>query len=153
MEPFDYLVIIDFEATCDNGEKPKITRENQEIIEFPWIVLRLSDNKIIYKDQCYIRPVLTTELTSFCSALTGITSTQVESAPTLQEVLKKFDEFLKLLEVDQIPTQEKEQKDENKKADPQKEKNLLSLQFGINILIFVKNLRKNIQDLKILKFH
>jgi len=119
MEPFDYLVIIDFEATCDNSEKPKITRENQEIIEFPWVVLRLSDNKIIFKDQCYIRPVLTTELTSFCSTLTGITSKQVESAPILQEVLQKFDEFLKLLEVDQIPTQEKEKKDENKKGDSQ----------------------------------
>jgi len=114
--PFDYLVILDFEATCDNGTKPKVTRENQEIIEFPWVVLRLSDNKIIYKDQCFVRPVLTTELTAFCSELTGITTKQVQTAPLLQEVLQKFDEFLTLLESDQIPSsQDKETKEEKKK--------------------------------------
>lgn len=33
---YDYLVVVDFEATCDEGENPKVTRANQEIIEFPW---------------------------------------------------------------------------------------------------------------------
>ncbi len=33
---FQYLVVVDFEATCDEGRNPKITRSNQEIIEFPW---------------------------------------------------------------------------------------------------------------------
>jgi hypothetical protein len=33
---YDYLVVIDFEATCDEGENPQVTRANQEIIEFPW---------------------------------------------------------------------------------------------------------------------
>jgi hypothetical protein len=33
---YDYLVVVDFEATCDEGENPQVTRANQEIIEFPW---------------------------------------------------------------------------------------------------------------------
>ncbi len=33
---YDYLVVVDFEATCDEGDNPVVTRENQEIIEFPW---------------------------------------------------------------------------------------------------------------------
>jgi len=106
MAVFDYLIIFDFEATCDTGDKPKVTRENQEIIEFPWIVLRLSDNKIIHKEQYFIRPVLTKGLTEFCTKLTGITTEQVEKAPTLEEVLLKFENFLTLLESNQIQDQQ-----------------------------------------------
>jgi hypothetical protein len=36
--PFDYLVVIDFEATCDYDISPKVTTETAEIIEFPWVL-------------------------------------------------------------------------------------------------------------------
>ena len=40
-----FLIIIDFEATCDFSPNPIITPDSSEIIEFPWV--RLFALKII----------------------------------------------------------------------------------------------------------
>lgn len=34
----DFLVIVDFEATCDEGYEKAILIKEQEIIEFPWVI-------------------------------------------------------------------------------------------------------------------
>jgi 3'-5' exoribonuclease 1 len=84
---YDYLVVIDFEATCDEGEQPKVTRENQEIIEFPWVVIDLVNQQVIDKRQIYVRPEWTSQLTPFCVKLTGITDDKLREAPLLHEAM------------------------------------------------------------------
>ncbi|ELR24980.1 Znfinger in Ran binding protein [Acanthamoeba castellanii str. Neff] len=91
---YDYLVVIDFEATCDEGEQPKVTRENQEIIEFPWVVIDLVNQQVIDKRQIYVRPEWTSQLTPFCVKLTGITDDKLREAPLLHEAMAQFDRYV-----------------------------------------------------------
>nr|CAH8824622.1 unnamed protein product [Trichobilharzia regenti] len=66
-----------FESTCfaeNNGQAP-------EIIEFPVV--------------SFVRPTENPELSVFCSNLTGIQQSDVENAPTLGVVLKKFEIWLR----------------------------------------------------------
>jgi len=91
---FDYLVVIDFEATCDEGDQPKVTRDNQEIIEFPWVVIDLVNQQIIDKRQIYVRPEWTSSLTPFCIKLTGITDDKLADAPLLHEAMSQFDGYV-----------------------------------------------------------
>jgi len=93
---FDYLVIMDFEATCDSGINPIITRENQEMIEFPFVVMDLKTNQIIHQERHYVKPTLTEKLTPFCTQLTGITdeTLQKEGIP-LSFALQYFHRYAK----------------------------------------------------------
>ncbi|KAL4504163.1 hypothetical protein ABPG72_021001 [Tetrahymena utriculariae] len=86
----DYLFVIDFECTCDEEKRLKI----QEIIEFPIVVIDLRKKEIIDRFHSFVRPTQYPILTPFCTKLTGITQEQVDSAPTLPEVLKEVDRFL-----------------------------------------------------------
>ena len=74
-QKFDYLAVLDFEATCGrNGNQPK----PQEIIEFPCALLNVRAGfeveAIFHK---YVRPVHHPLLTSFCTELTGITQVKI----------------------------------------------------------------------------
>ncbi|KAL0485613.1 3'-5' exoribonuclease exoribonuclease [Acrasis kona] len=96
---FDYLIIIDFEATCDNGPKPLINRDNQEMIEFPFVVVELLDEgqncRITHKQQHYVMPENFPELTDFCTKLTGITSDILkEKGKPLSSIIALFDKFI-----------------------------------------------------------
>eukprot|EP01103_Thecamoeba_quadrilineata_P015118 TRINITY_DN467_c0_g1_i2.p1 TRINITY_DN467_c0_g1~~TRINITY_DN467_c0_g1_i2.p1 ORF type:complete len:472 (+),score=49.63 TRINITY_DN467_c0_g1_i2:26-1417(+) len=91
---FEYLVIIDFEATCDEGPNPAVTRENQEIIEFPWMVADLDSGKVVDQKQLFVKPEWSKELTTFCKNLTGITDDMLRGAPHLEEVIKQFDNYV-----------------------------------------------------------
>lgn len=67
----DYLLVMDFEATCGTkGNKPN----PQEIIEFPCALLNVKHGfqveAIFHK---YVRPVRHPLLSTFCTDLTGIT--------------------------------------------------------------------------------
>lgn len=79
---FDYLLVLDFEATCEENVKLKPC---SEIIEFPVRVVRLSDGKLtdnIFHH--YIKPTFNPQLTKFCTGLTGITQEQVNNGVTLE---------------------------------------------------------------------
>lgn len=92
----DYLVVLDVEATCDassDGSAPVVTRDNQEVIEFPWVVVDLATLEVTDKQQLFVQPQWT-RITPFCSSLTGITQADVDHAPTLQVVLARFEEYL-----------------------------------------------------------
>ena len=67
--PFRYLLVLDFEATCDN---PVQTRP-QEIIELPTVVIDTHTGTIVGEFRRYIRPVVHPVLSPFCTTLTGIT--------------------------------------------------------------------------------
>ena len=69
-QKFDYLLILDFEATCGTkGDEPK----PQEIIEFPCALLNVNRGfeveAIFHK---YVRPIKNPLLSAFCTELTGI---------------------------------------------------------------------------------
>jgi len=91
IEDFGYLLILDFEAQCVEGEKLKV----QEIIEFPVIVYdlknKLTTNLLFHQ---YIKPKEMPILTKFCTELTGITQDIVDNGIYLEDTLINFDEFL-----------------------------------------------------------
>lgn len=90
--PFPYLCVLDVEATCD--EFSGFSNYCHEIIEFPVVVIDLRNGgEVVDEFHSYVRPTVNSTLTDFCSQLTGISQEQVDSAPTLPEVLAQFDEW------------------------------------------------------------
>ncbi|CAJ0920062.1 unnamed protein product, partial [Mesorhabditis belari] len=89
---FDNFLLLDFEATCEDGAKIKPC---QEIIEFPVIQLDGKTLEEVSRFHKYVRPTERPDLTTFCSQLTGIIQEMVENQPTLPEVLDDFDTWLR----------------------------------------------------------
>jgi len=85
----DYIGVLDFEATC--GIKKRFATE---IIEFPVVFVNTQTLKIDFEFHTYVRPTVRPTLTSFCTNLTGIRQKQVNEAPPIHKVLKKFDKFI-----------------------------------------------------------
>ncbi|CAO4383647.1 unnamed protein product [Caenorhabditis nigoni] len=91
--PFDDLLILDFEATCeqDNYDYPP------EIVQFSVCVLNTRE-KIIREDLSFnkfVRPVINPKLTDFCADLTGIDQESIDKADTFTEVYHQFSAWLK----------------------------------------------------------
>ena len=88
---FDYLLVLDFEAQCDENTKLKC----QEIIEFPVIIVDVQNQKVleVYFHK-YVKPIIYPTLFNFCTKLTGITQDKVDTGETLDKVLEKFHSFL-----------------------------------------------------------
>lgn len=80
----EYLLVLDFECTCDN---PKPLGFRHEIIEFPIVLLNTRTLKIEAEFHSYCRPIVNPILTRFCLDFTGITQVTVNSAPTFAELL------------------------------------------------------------------
>lgn len=77
---FDYLCILDFEATCnDVSPAPK----PQEIIEFPTLLLNVTTKEIENTFHYYIRPDVNPTLTSFCTELTGISQDTIDASTSM----------------------------------------------------------------------
>ncbi|XP_063885772.1 3'-5' exoribonuclease 1-like [Scylla paramamosain] len=89
---YDYYLVIDFEATCDEHQNP--TTYRHEIIEFPAQLVSTKKGQIINHFHSYVRPLINPRLTNFCTNLTGITQDKVNFAPTFPEVLKQFEAWL-----------------------------------------------------------
>lgn len=88
----NYLAVLDFEATCEEREiQPAWVHE---IIEFPVVFLNLKTGVVDYIFHSYVQPIEVPVLTDFCTNLTGITQDKVEEAPTLDEVIQLFEQFL-----------------------------------------------------------
>lgn len=90
-QEFDYVVVIDFEATCDkNMEKLK----PQEIIEFPSVLVDCRQLMLADCFQTYVRPEHHPVLTDFCTHLTGIQQEQVDKGIPLSEAIHSHDKWL-----------------------------------------------------------
>jgi len=93
-----YIVIMDFEATCDDGPSrnraDKCRKTTQEIIEWPAVILNVNTLEIEAEFHRYVRPTDVPLLTKFCTQLTGIRQTQVARAATLEPTLHDFHHFL-----------------------------------------------------------
>lgn len=67
-QEFAYLVVLDFESTCWEA---KWCAPQQEIIEFPAILLNLQSGEIVSEFQQYVMPIEQPVLSPFCTTLTG----------------------------------------------------------------------------------
>lgn len=95
------LLVIDLEATCWDGPVPGQDRTqvlaDMEVIEIGCAIL--GPNHSITASKSFIaKPVRQPTLSSFCTALTGITQDMVEDAPVIEDALKDLQSWL-----DQIP--------------------------------------------------
>jgi len=70
------VLIIDFELTC--SEDNSITKENAEIIQIGLVEVMISDMSIRRTFMKYVNPE-NTDITEFCTNLTGITKKQVKN--------------------------------------------------------------------------
>ena len=84
------VLVIDLEATCSSDKT--ITGSNMEIIEVGacWVN---PGGEILDTFQTFIRPVVNRILTPFCRQLTTITQSQVDGAPTFDQVAPLLQEF------------------------------------------------------------
>ena len=89
-ESLEYLVVLDFEATCDRPERPN----PQEIIEFPSVLLCLASGEVVAEFQEFVRPVHHPILSPFCRELTSIAQRQVNAADDFPIVLARHLEWL-----------------------------------------------------------
>ncbi|MEP3891056.1 MAG: 3'-5' exonuclease [Hellea sp.] len=88
----DKLLIVDLEATC--SEDNTISRSDMEIIEIGASLVSLADFEILDDLQLYIRPVVTRELTPFCTKLTGIQQETVDSADIFSVAIGDYKTWL-----------------------------------------------------------
>ncbi|KZT54592.1 hypothetical protein CALCODRAFT_438384, partial [Calocera cornea HHB12733] len=99
-QPFDAFLVLDVEATCEEGggfDWPN------EIIEWPVVLMkwsemdssgRMSALAPVAEFRSFVRPTWAPQLSPFCTSLTGITQSQVDPAPSFPEVLEHFRLFL-----------------------------------------------------------
>lgn len=89
IELYDYYLILDFECTCDSNN----LNWNHEIIEFPVLFINSKTKHTDYIFHYYVKPKEKPILTKFATQFTGITQEQVDSAHTLETIIKLFEEF------------------------------------------------------------
>ncbi|XP_067260120.1 ERI1 exoribonuclease 2 isoform X2 [Chanodichthys erythropterus] len=85
---FSFLIVIDFESTCWREKNGC----GQEIIEFPAVLLNVSNGAVESEFHTFVQPQEHPVLSDFCTELTGIT--QVDSAPPLHICLSRFKHWL-----------------------------------------------------------
>ncbi|KAF9923388.1 hypothetical protein FBU30_006544 [Linnemannia zychae] len=93
---YDYFIVVDFEATCDDGKPASellVTKATSEIIEFSWVCAAKSTLANVKEEQIYVKPTKT-PITPFCENLTKITPAMVENGKTLQEAVDSLDSFI-----------------------------------------------------------
>ena len=90
-EKFDYFVVVDFEATCEEKNTPDYPHE---IIEFPGVIVDGNTGEMVDTWQKYCRPTINTTLSEFCTTLTGIRQETVDTAETFPSVLRQFNNWL-----------------------------------------------------------
>lgn len=79
---YDKLNVIDIEATCTNDKNKLFLNE---IIEIGICVIDCKFGKIYNSEGIFVKPKCS-EITEFCTGLTGITKEDVEHAPSFLEV-------------------------------------------------------------------
>ncbi|EGC35419.1 hypothetical protein DICPUDRAFT_33426 [Dictyostelium purpureum] len=87
---FKYLIVLDFEATCEKDQK----FPNQEIIEFPSVIVNTETLEIVSTFREYCKPLIVPKLTAFCTELTGIKQETVDNADLFPNVLKRHYQWL-----------------------------------------------------------
>ncbi|KAG5473712.1 hypothetical protein LSCM1_04342 [Leishmania martiniquensis] len=89
--PYEYLLVLDFEATCEEHPPPNYL---YEIIEFPVVVVDVRLQRVVAEFHRFVRPRYKRELSPFCKKLTGISQEDVDTAAPLEEVVLQFERWL-----------------------------------------------------------
>ena len=91
LQLFDYLIVVDFECTCERDQN----NYPNEIIEFPAILVDVRRGLVDKANSfhSFVKPWRNPKLTAFCTELTGITQAKVDGAPDLQQVVKNFEKW------------------------------------------------------------
>lgn len=89
---FPYILVVDLEATC--CDRQSIRRQEMEIIEIGAVMVDSQSLEPVDEFQTFVRPVRNPRLTPFCTQLTSITQTMVDTAPGLPEALSAFKNWL-----------------------------------------------------------
>ena len=87
---YDYLCVLDFEATCDRDRVP----QPQEIIEFPVVLLNARTLAVEGEFHHYVRPEHHPRLTPFCTELTGIQQETVDAGTKFAYCLELHRQWL-----------------------------------------------------------
>jgi inhibitor of KinA sporulation pathway (predicted exonuclease) len=82
-----HSIYIDVEMTCWNGPPP--VGMKQEIIEIGAVAMDLTSLEITQEKSYFVRPRCW-EISANCTALTGITKKDIQSASSFQDVLAEF---------------------------------------------------------------
>ncbi|KAG5835173.1 hypothetical protein ANANG_G00269320 [Anguilla anguilla] len=83
---YDYICVVDFEATCEENNPPDFLHE---IIEFPMVLVNTHTLEIEDSFQEYVKPETNSQLSDFCVQLTGITQETVDKADSFSSVLQR----------------------------------------------------------------
>ncbi|KAK2174699.1 hypothetical protein NP493_783g01046 [Ridgeia piscesae] len=86
----DFLLVIDFEATCQENT----TNYRHEIIEFPIVVIDTHRCQVTQEFHSYVKPVVNSRLSDFCTDLTAITQEMVDSAEEFPTVLARVESWM-----------------------------------------------------------
>ena len=92
METEDCLIVVDFEATCDDGGR--IQPHEMEIIEIGAVKVNRKTGEVLDSFQSVVCPTIRPNLTSFCMRLTGIQQQDVDAAKTFEVVLEDWKAWL-----------------------------------------------------------
>ncbi|KAF7338474.1 3'-5' exonuclease eri1 [Mycena venus] len=98
-QPYDAFLVLDVEATCEQGTTFDYPNE---IIEFPVCLMRWKDRdggtasklETVAEFRSFVKPSWRSNLSKFCTELTGITQDQVDAAPDFPAMLRFFRAFL-----------------------------------------------------------
>ena len=94
---FDHYLIVDLESTCcdRNGANPNlIPRHEMEIIEIGAVLLDANSLRTLDEFNTFIHPVRHPKLTAFCTQLTTIQQSDVDTAPNFPEAIQAFQTWL-----------------------------------------------------------
>lgn len=86
-QPFDYILVVDVEATCERERRSDFSNE---IIELPVCILTSTGEILADEFHVFVRPTENPILTEFCTELTGIEQETVDSAIELAEALDQL---------------------------------------------------------------
>lgn len=83
------IFIVDLEATCWE-DRPHYTVDQMEIVEIG-CVLTTPDGVVLDEFDTFVRPTREPVLSEFCTRLTSITQSDVDSAPVYAEAMRQLD--------------------------------------------------------------
>lgn len=88
------MLAVDFEATCDE-DRTKIPRHESEIIEFGYSLVNLSSGEQTSVGT-FVKPCVHPTLSAFCTQLTTITQSDVDTAKSFTVVAQQLRDFVAL---------------------------------------------------------
>lgn len=84
-----HFIIYDLEATCWRSRAPK----RVEVIEIG--AVKVHESLAIIDEFClFVRPTLHPEISSFCTKLTSITQSDIDDAPSFDEAIEAFEDWM-----------------------------------------------------------